>query len=1050
MIDIAALGVEVQTGDISRARRELSGLVADGKRAEQATDRLSASSQGLGRALAGVAAVVGVRQVVQYADAYEAVNARLRLVTSSAENFSQVQSALIAQADQTRTGLGETVELYARIARSTRELGASDKERLQVTENINKALIVSGASGASAQAALMQLGQGLASGTLRGEELNSVLEQAPRLAEAIAEGLGVSVGRLREMGQAGQLTSSQVFRALLSQTENIEREFAGIPVTIGQALTVAENRLQVFVGETSKASGAGQALASVIVGVSRNLDVLTAAALGFGAAKLAHVILETAAAGKTRIGVLAAEVAAQRAALAATAQSAAASLGQAQAEAANTATKVAGLQATQAAIIGARADATAKLQSAQAAIAQSQAQIAAARSAGALSFALAAVREGENALAAAQARRAVLVSELAVLGQQQARVSAATAAATVAQTTATNALTAAQTAAVAAQGRLAAATGAGAVATGLASRALGLLGGPIGAITTVLGLGVTAWALWGSSAERAEGDAAGAVEKSTSDILADLNRQIAKIKERNALAAQSPQVGSIGGEAGDRLGTLLRQITELRDRSTEAAHAMSEPARQGLLQTLMRQYGELGGAAARLAEEQGRVSAADGSTKVEKFLRKYASEADRVKIAVQEAREELGALFTPQIQAQIEGFYAAKADKKADPFADEAKSLRERAALLGLNTELERTNAQIALSSYGRLSVAQTSELRRLAQAVDARQKVVDALQAEERARDAATAALTAASRRQLQDVESLEDGNRAIREEIELIGAGVLTQAAIEKARIRSTRTLKEETRARLEASGVHETQLQVLDEEIRLLREREELIDDRAFARSRESLTSSMRSASDATRDSLADSIEQGILDGGRRGLDIMEIVRRELVAQFARTVLRPIISPVAEAGSQVLGALVQAIGGAIGGLISPYSGTSTNPSAPNYENSFDRGEVLASYAVGTNRVPKDGPYYLHEDEAVVPKAYNPAVGGSAGGSTVVNVRIENAPQGAQVSKSTNSRGETDVLIRFQEQLIGAVAGDIRSGQGPVSSALAANGMNRSAGLR
>src|SRR5690606_18736649 len=126
---------------------------------------------------------------------------RLSLVTSGTEQLVRVQNELFAVAQSTRAPLVDTVDLYGRMARATQELGVSEGQLLTVTNAINQAIVISGASASSAQAALIQLGQGFAAGALRGEELNSVLEQTPRIAQAIADGMRVSVGELRRLGQ---------------------------------------------------------------------------------------------------------------------------------------------------------------------------------------------------------------------------------------------------------------------------------------------------------------------------------------------------------------------------------------------------------------------------------------------------------------------------------------------------------------------------------------------------------------------------------------------------------------------------------------------------------------------------------------------------------------------------------------------------------------------------------------------------------------------------------------------------------------------------------
>jgi tape measure domain-containing protein len=97
-------------------------------------------------------------------------------------------------------------QTYSSISRATQDLGVSSEQTLRLTETLAKAITISGVSAQSANAAMIQLSQGLSSGTLRGEELNSIMEQTPRVARALAQGLGVGIGALREMGKEGKLT----------------------------------------------------------------------------------------------------------------------------------------------------------------------------------------------------------------------------------------------------------------------------------------------------------------------------------------------------------------------------------------------------------------------------------------------------------------------------------------------------------------------------------------------------------------------------------------------------------------------------------------------------------------------------------------------------------------------------------------------------------------------------------------------------------------------------------------------------------------------------
>lgn len=219
----------------------------------------------------GAALLVG-RKALELTDEYKGLQGQITLATHSTEEFNIANRELFRVAQDTRTGLGETVGLYASLSRSTQALGVDQTRLLAVTETINKAFIVSRTPTASAQAALVQLGQAFASGTLRGDELNSVLEQAPRLATAVAAGLGVTVGKLREMGAAGKLTSEQVFKAIESQGGAIAEEFRKIPPGVDQSSKRMANSILRFVGEMDKALGWSTALANGITNLSRTID----------------------------------------------------------------------------------------------------------------------------------------------------------------------------------------------------------------------------------------------------------------------------------------------------------------------------------------------------------------------------------------------------------------------------------------------------------------------------------------------------------------------------------------------------------------------------------------------------------------------------------------------------------------------------------------------------------------------------------------------------------------------------------------------------------
>ena len=244
--------------------------------ASTSLDRLTSTGEksiGMVNRLAGALGVAfGVREIIEASEAYTTINNRLSLVTDSSEELAAAQQDVFNIAQKTRSPLKETAEVYQRLATNADALGMSLAEVGDTTETINKLMVISGTSGASAAAALTQLGQAFASGTLRGEELNSVMEQAPALAKAIADGMGVTVGQLRAMGQEGKITAETVVQALKDQGAAVDEQFGKMAPTIGQAMAQAGNSFINYIGKVNEATGASGGLASAIVGISNALD----------------------------------------------------------------------------------------------------------------------------------------------------------------------------------------------------------------------------------------------------------------------------------------------------------------------------------------------------------------------------------------------------------------------------------------------------------------------------------------------------------------------------------------------------------------------------------------------------------------------------------------------------------------------------------------------------------------------------------------------------------------------------------------------------------
>lgn len=223
-------------------------------------------------ALAGAALVTAF---MQYADTAKNLNSQLKLVTSSSEELADVQEKLFRIAQGSRSDYEATVQLYAKLARSSKDLGLSQGAMLKITDTINKSFVVSGATSEEAGNAIRQLAQGLSAGALRGDEFNAVAEQAPRLLEALRDHLKMNSGQLREFAAQGGITADVLTRALFGAAEKINSEFDQMGVTIGAASTVLRNSLIKTVGELDAKLGVSNAIAQGIIAIANGIESLT-------------------------------------------------------------------------------------------------------------------------------------------------------------------------------------------------------------------------------------------------------------------------------------------------------------------------------------------------------------------------------------------------------------------------------------------------------------------------------------------------------------------------------------------------------------------------------------------------------------------------------------------------------------------------------------------------------------------------------------------------------------------------------------------------------
>lgn len=267
--------VETSLQAYQRQARLANNEVAEGaNKAGGSVDKLKGGFNALNGVLASLGVGFSLDALIDIADAFKNVSSQIRLSVGEGNAFYSAMAGVQAVALATKTSLEATGNLFARINDASKDLGLTQQEVLGITQTINQTLKISGSGVQAANAAIVQLIQGLQSGVLRGEEFNSMAEQSPRFMKAMAASLGVTRGELRAMAQDGQLTSEVVIRSIQEQSEVIAAEYAKMPTTIGGALQNLKTNFMVLVGEMDSANASSQSLVKVLLSIADNLDVL--------------------------------------------------------------------------------------------------------------------------------------------------------------------------------------------------------------------------------------------------------------------------------------------------------------------------------------------------------------------------------------------------------------------------------------------------------------------------------------------------------------------------------------------------------------------------------------------------------------------------------------------------------------------------------------------------------------------------------------------------------------------------------------------------------
>ena len=294
---------------IKKRRQELLGLDSSQKKAVISANSLHSAALALGGALGALSLKTLATELVRTADAYTGIQNRLAVVTDGTLDLTEATRQLLDISIESRTELDSTMDVYSKLIRVTKDMTLSNEQLLRITESVSKAVAMSGASAQGAEGALLQFSQALAGDfKASAQELNSIIEQTPAVAQLMADALNkadssmnASIGNLKLLAVDGRISPETLLRGIILMSDTIDEQFNNSTRTVAQGMTALKGSITVAIGELDKAIGASNWLAKSLTDLSKvtgdfKAEIAAAAAgiAAFGAAITAGGIIALA------------------------------------------------------------------------------------------------------------------------------------------------------------------------------------------------------------------------------------------------------------------------------------------------------------------------------------------------------------------------------------------------------------------------------------------------------------------------------------------------------------------------------------------------------------------------------------------------------------------------------------------------------------------------------------------------------------------------------------------------------------------------------------
>ena len=264
--------IDKAVADLRRMTSEVRNQGNEQKKTAETTRQSTSSLNNLVKAAAAYVTVAAAIRKLKLADQFQQLDQRVKTATRSTGDYVRVSQDLYTVTQRNGAALSDTVSIFQRLSLARQELKATNDEIIKVTSAVQQLGALSGASATAMQAGGLQFSQALGSSIVRAEELNSIIENLPAVADRIARGMNMTTGELRAAVLEGKVLSREVFESLLSQADEVAAEFAQVPAGLERSLNKLDNSTGTLLASLERRLGLIRSTAFLIDQLTRSID----------------------------------------------------------------------------------------------------------------------------------------------------------------------------------------------------------------------------------------------------------------------------------------------------------------------------------------------------------------------------------------------------------------------------------------------------------------------------------------------------------------------------------------------------------------------------------------------------------------------------------------------------------------------------------------------------------------------------------------------------------------------------------------------------------